>query len=305
MILSISRRTDIPAYFSTWFINRLKEGYAYYQNPYNKEQLYKVNLDKKDIDVIVFWSKNPANLMKKLHYLEGYNYYFQFTLTSYNSQVEKNLPKKAELIETFIKLSNTIGKDKVIWRYDPIIISDYYTKSYHYHYFDKLCSKLANYCNYVSISFLDFYENTSFNCKSLKINEIDMKEKKEIALKLNEIANKYNLKLKICSQKITDEIGKASCIDKNLIKTLFGLSLNLPIDKHQRKGCQCLKSIDLGIYSSCSNYCIYCYANKNESLVKSNLKNHYVDSPILLGRVEKHQNIKELKFSSNKVLTLF
>ncbi len=104
MILSISRRTDIPAYFSTWFINRLKEGYAYYQNPYNKEQLYKVNLDKKDIDVIVFWSKNPANLMKKLHYLEGYNYYFQFTLTSYNSQFEKNLPKKAELIETFIKL---------------------------------------------------------------------------------------------------------------------------------------------------------------------------------------------------------
>ncbi len=305
MILSISRRTDIPAFYSDWFINRLIEGYAYYQNPYDKLKLYKVDLTKEKIDLIVFWTKNPQNIIDKLDFFKGYNYYFQFTLTSYNSQVEKNLPKKNELIKTFIKLSNKIGKNKIIWRYDPIFINDYYTKEYHYYYFDKLCSKLAEHSNYVTISFLDYYKNTESNCKNLNIKILNIKEKEEIALKLKEIAYKFNLSLKICSQNISEKIEKASCIDKDLIKSIFNFSVHLPTDKNQRKGCSCLKSIDLGVYSSCANFCIYCYANSNEYSVQKNMKNYDKNSPLLLGKVEDYHKIVPLNLKSNKVLTLF
>lgn len=305
MILSLSRRTDIPAFYTEWFVNRLKEGYAYYKNPFDRNQLYKVNLNKENIDLIVFWTKNPSNFLKYIDFFDDYNYYFQFTLTSYGQDIEKNLPKKKKIIENFIILSNKIGKERVVWRYDPIIITDYYTQDYHYKYFDKLCEKLSNYCNYVTISFLDFYKNTNNNCNHLKIKKLSLTEKENIALTLRAIGNKYNLKLKICSQDISKEIEKASCIDKNLIKSIFGLSFNLPLDKNQRKGCSCLKSIDLGVYSSCANFCSYCYANKSEVEVRNNITKYNPSSPILLNQVEDWYNIKELKIKSNTELTLF
>ena len=139
MILSASRRTDIPNYYSEWFINRIREGFLYVRNPMNPHQISKINLSPDVIDCIVFWTKNPINMLEKLEELKPYMYYFQFTLTGYGRDVEPNLPHKREvLIPTFQRLSEQIGKERVIWRYDPIFLSDRYTVEYHIKAFEEL-----------------------------------------------------------------------------------------------------------------------------------------------------------------------
>ncbi len=138
MILSVSRRTDIPAFYSNWFFNRIKEGYALTKNPMNPNHISKVRITPDVIDCIVFWTKNPKNILDKLHLLKEYNYYFQFTLNSYSEDIESGLPSKnKEVINTFREISKKIGKEKVIWRYDPIFLNDKYDIEYHIKYFEK------------------------------------------------------------------------------------------------------------------------------------------------------------------------
>ena len=137
MILSVSRRTDIPNYYSDWFYNRIKEGFLYVRNPFNPHQISRIDLSSQVVDCIVFWTKNPANMLARLDELQAYKYYFQFTLTGYGRDIEPNLPdKRNELIATFQKLSEKIGKEKVIWRYDPILINERYTVEYHLNAFE-------------------------------------------------------------------------------------------------------------------------------------------------------------------------
>ena len=144
MILSVSRRTDIPNYYSEWFYNRIKEGFLYVRNPMNAHQVSEIKITPDVVDCIVFWTKNPLPMMKRLNETKDYNYYFQFTLTGYGNDVEVNLSnKKTEMIPVFQELSEKIGKQKVIWRYDPIFFSDRYTKEYHLKAF-KSINTLAN-----------------------------------------------------------------------------------------------------------------------------------------------------------------
>ena len=160
MIISVSRRTDIPSYYSEWFFNRLKDGYAYVRNPMNPHQISEVSLSPDVVDGIVFWTKNPTPMLNRLDELQDYTYYFQFTLTPYGVDIEKNIPSKNKIvIPTFQKLSTLIGKDRVIWRYDPILLNDKYTLQYHMKYFRVLCDKLAGYTEKCTISFLDLYKN--------------------------------------------------------------------------------------------------------------------------------------------------
>lgn len=307
MILSVSRRTDIPAFFGGWFINRIKAGYLMVRNPYDKKKIWRISLDPKKVDLLVFWSKNPKDFLQYLDLLKDYNYYFQFTLTSYDQNVEKGLPQKKHLIQTFIDLSNKIGKNRVIWRYDPIISSKKYNCDYHIKYFSKLCEKLSPYCEQVVISFTDFYKRTEVNTKEIDLIKLNLKDKQKLALELKIIAEEYGLKLKICSQDIglNKEIEKSRCIDPQLIKEIFNLSLDLPFDKYQRDGCGCLKSIDVGEYNSCPNHCLYCYANYDYHSMMINYKNHKPHSPLLIGNIEDGDEIIEKEIFSNKTLTLF
>ena len=144
MIISASRRTDIPAYYTEWFINRINEGFLYVRNPMNIYQVSKINLSPEIVDFIVFWTKNPEPLLDKLDKLQDYNYYFQFTINSYDTDIEEFVPNKGKyVISTFKKLSDMIGKEKVIWRYDPILLNDKYSISYHLENFDKLAKQLS------------------------------------------------------------------------------------------------------------------------------------------------------------------
>lgn len=156
MILSVSRRTDIPNYYSEWFYNRIKEGFLYVRNPMNAHQISEIKITPDVVDCIVFWTKNPLPMMKRLNEIKDYNYYFQFTLTGYGNDVEVNLPnKKTEMIPVFQELSEKIGKQKVIWRYDPIFFSDRYTKEYHLKAFKSIAEALSGYTEKCVISFVD------------------------------------------------------------------------------------------------------------------------------------------------------
>ncbi|KGG79828.1 hypothetical protein Y919_09610 [Caloranaerobacter azorensis H53214] len=301
MIISASRRTDIPAFYSEWFLNRIKEGYLLVRNPMNYHQVSKIILDPNIVDCIVFWTKNPKNMIDKLPLLKDYKYYFQFTITSYDSSIETNVPRKKEIIETFIRLSNIIGKDRVIWRYDPILLNNKINEEYHYKYFEYLASKLYKYTNKCIISFLDMYKKTRNNIKYLNIKPLYKKDMIKIASGLMNICNKYNLKLETCAEEIElNDIGitHGKCIDDRLISKLWGINLKIDKDKNQRKICGCVSSIDIGTYNTCIHGCLYCYANFSEKSVKNNLKKHNPNSPLLLGNLEETDKIFIKKIES-------
>ena len=154
MILSVSRRTDIPNYFSEWFFNRIKEGFVYVRNPLNPHQVSKIDITQNVVDCIVFWTKNPEPMLNRLDELTSYNYYFQFTLTGYGKDVERNVPhKKEKMIPIFQELSKKIGMKKVIWRYDPIIFTKKYTPEYHLKAFEQIATALQGHTEKCVIRF--------------------------------------------------------------------------------------------------------------------------------------------------------
>ena len=155
MILSVSRRTDIPAFYSEWFFNRIKEGFVYVRNPLNIHLVSRISLDPKLIDCIVFWSKNPKPMLKRLDELKDYMYYFQFTINPYNEYLENRVPKKQQIIDTFHKLSSAIGPQRTIWRYDPILLTNDIDINYHVTYFEEIAKRLYGYTNTCVISFVD------------------------------------------------------------------------------------------------------------------------------------------------------
>ena len=218
MILSVSRRTDIPNYYSEWFYNRIKEGFLYVRNPMNAHQISEIKITPDVVDCIVFWTKNPLPMMKRLNEIKDYNYYFQFTLTGYGNDVEVNLPnKKAEMIPVFQELSEKIGKQKVIWRYDPIFFSDRYTKEYHLKAFKSIAEALSGYTEKCVISFVDIYPKNKKNMDGLSSYELNDDELREFAEKLSKIAADNNIKIGGCAEKIDlDECGiiHNCCIDR-------------------------------------------------------------------------------------------
>lgn len=302
MIVSASRRTDIPAFYSEWFFNRLDAGYLYAVNPMNRKQVSKIILSPETVDCFVFWTKNPRPMMEKLAVLDqkGFPYYFQYTLTPYDQDIEPCFPDKNQLVKTFRELSGKIGQDKVIWRYDPILLSDQYTREYHYEWFEKLCHSLCDYTNLCVISFLDLYDKTKRNTKELHLQEISQKDMLAIGEVFAKIAAKYHLRLETCSEEIDLSqygIEKGKCIDDRLISQIIGKPINVKKDDTQREVCGCVKSVDIGQYNTCQHYCAYCYANYSYSKVKENCQKHDIHSEILTGKLVGDEKIttREMK----------
>jgi hypothetical protein len=283
MIISASRRTDIPAFYSEWFINRLKEGFAYIRNPRNPNRITNIPLNTEVVDCVVFWTKNPQPMLSKLDSIDalGYPYYFQFTITPYDKHVEKGLPAKTEIMETFKRLSDKVGNHRVIWRYDPIIVSQEFSVQYHLDKFDKMCNSLGDYTNKCIFSFIDLYASNRKKTKGIVDYEVSPLHMDQIAQAFAAVASDHNLMLATCSEAIdfsTYGITHASCIDQTLIENMLGCSLHAKTDATQRPDCGCIESIDIGAYDSCSHGCIYCYATKSKSLHL-----HDSRSPLLVG----------------------
>ena len=304
MILSVSRRTDVPNYYSEWFLNRINKGFLYVRNPMNAHQISRIDLLPDVVDCIVFWTKNPANMIEKQEYLQAYTYYFQFTLTGYGKDMEPNLPSKRKvLIPTFKQLSEKIGKERVIWRYDPILINRDYTMDYHLNAFEEIARNLAGYTEKVVISFVDFYGKTQRNTRGLGIRPMTDQEMIYLAGQMAQIASTCHLAIESCAEQIDLQkagVHHGSCIDKARIEKLLGCKLIGKKDRNQRGACGCLESVEVGTYHTCLNGCKYCYANFNDEKVKENVKWYRQDSPLLCGTIHSDDKITDRKVKTLK-----
>ncbi|MDE6983494.1 MAG: DUF1848 domain-containing protein [Lachnospiraceae bacterium] len=304
MILSVSRRTDIPNYYSDWFFNRIREGYLYVRNPMNSHQISRVSLSPDVVDCIVFWTKNPANMMSRLERLQDYAYYFQFTLTGYGRDIEPNLPdKRTELIPIFRRLSEKIGKERVIWRYDPVLLNTRYTVAYHLKAFEEIAGHLAGCTEKVVISFVDFYAKTLRNTKGLGIRPMTNEELFIIAESMAQTAKKYHMTIESCAEQIDLQeagIEHGNCIDKKLIEKITGCRLTGGKDKNQRSACGCMESVEVGAYHTCRNGCKYCYANFDDARVRETVKWYNETSELLCGTISAEDTITDRKMKSLK-----
>lgn len=289
MILSASRRTDIPCYYSEWFVNRLKEGYVLSMNPMNRSQVRKVQLSPEEIDCIVFWTKDPLNMMDRLPLISsmGYHYYFQFTITPYGRELERNLRNKQDIAAVFRRLSELLGRHRVLWRYDPILFNSEITLSCHEESFAGLCRQLKGYTELCTISFVDLYHKLNKSVKNNILAEIPQELMLQTAKSFLKIAGEFGIELRACCEQADlSEAGirPAACIDKNLMERICGHSISGKKDKSQRPGCGCLQSIDIGIYNTCNNGCVYCYANHSEASINHNLQKHDPHSELMIDR---------------------
>ena len=304
MILSASRKTDIPAFFSDWFINRIKEGFLCTRNPLYPEQVSRINLDPDTCDCIVFWTKNPAPMIPKLDTLADYNYYFQFTLTGYDKDIEINLPDKNKLIDTFKELSLKIGKERVIWRYDPILVNDKYTIDWHINTFSKMASELNGYTERCVISFLDFYPKIQDSVNTHNIRKISTEEMTIIASNIIKIATANNMTVGTCAESIDlDALGieHNACIDGKIIEKICKRELKTSVkkDPSQRALCQCVTSRDIGSYGTCMHGCVYCYANPDARDIKKKLENYDPLSTMLCDSLRPGDIVSEPKIVSS------
>lgn len=306
MILSVSRRTDIPSYYAEWFYNRIKEGFVCVRNPMNPRQVSEIRITPDVVDCIVFWTKNPLSMMERLDELKAYPYYFQFTLTGYGNDVEVNLPdKKTVMIPMFQDLSNRIGRERVIWRYDPIFFSDRYTVEYHIETFRAMAEALNGYTEKCVISFLDIYVKIRKNMEGLSYYELEESELRSFAKEISRIAKQNHISVGSCAEKIDLEdcgIVHNCCIDKRLIEKLIGCELSVGKDKNQRKECGCVESIDIGTYNTCRNGCAYCYANLGAKNVERNAAKYDPASPLLCGCIGEEDKVTLRKTVSLKIL---
>lgn len=301
MILSVSRRTDITAFYGKWFYKRIEDGYVLVRNPMNAKQVSRILLNPELIDCIVFWTKNPKEFMKDLDKLKDYNYYFQFTLNPYDSTIEVNVPDKETIINTFTELSRIIGSSRVIWRYDPILLTPRFNKEYHFRSFERLAQILHPYTQRCVISFLDMYYKTERNMKSLGIIPFCEEDMMEIAQNFSETAKKYGLIIETCSEKADFSkfgISHGKCIDNRLISKIIGRKISVDKDPNQRDACGCVKSIDIGMYNTCLHNCLYCYANFSKSTVTKNYLQHDPDSPLLYGSLSGDEIIRDREVKS-------
>ena len=304
MILSVSRRTDIPNYYAEWFFNRIKAGYVYVRNPMNVHQVSKIAITPEVVDCIVFWTKNPEPMISRLDEIASYDYYFQFTLTGYGKDIECNVPhKKEKMIPIFQELSKKIGMQKVIWRYDPIIFTKKYTPEYHVKAFEQIATALKGYTEKCVISFVDIYAKNRKNMEILDAYEIEKNELLAFAKKIADTAKKNGMLIGSCAESIDlDECGieHNSCIDKALIERITGCRIKVEKDKNQRSGCGCMESVEIGTYNTCKNGCKYCYANYSEESVIKNGRKYDPESPILCGGLDENDKITERKVKSLK-----
>lgn len=305
MILSVSRRTDIPAFYAEWFMERLRQKYVLVRNPFNIHSISRIPLSPENVDTVVFWTKNSKPIHRYLDEIDelGYKYYFQYTITSFKKDMEENLPDKKEIIKSFQTLSKKIGSEKVILRYDPAILSDNYTIDFHKKAFTRLCDLLAPYTKKIVFSFLDDYKKISKNIKQLNIKEISEEEMYIMAEYFADTAKNYNLKIESCAEQI--DLGRfginhGKCIDDELIEKITGYKISAGKD-NQRNACGCIKCIDIGEYNTCMHKCLYCYANINKDAAFKNYKLHDKKSPLLIGYVDEikdkiiERNIKDTK----------
>lgn len=302
MILSVSRRTDIPCHYAEWFMERVRDGFVFCRNPRRPSQISRIPITPDCVDAIVFWTKDPGPLVPYLDELDsrGFRYYFQVTLTPYGKDLEPGLREKREILADVCRLGKRVGKRGLVWRYDPVLFTPHYTLSWHEHAFAALCRVMAPFTDQVTISFLDEYRGMRHSGLHAPSNE----EMERFASFAGETAALAGLSVRACSEKGDYSrygILPASCIDEKRLCDLVGAPLKLSHDNGQRENCGCYKSVDIGAYDTCPNGCIYCYANSHFSLLARNLSRYRLKSPLLCSGLLPDDRIIEKSYTSDRI----
>lgn len=303
MIVSASRRTDIPAYYFEWFVRRLQDRHVLVRNPFNTHQVSRIRLSPDVVDGFVFWSKNPQPMLDYLPQLDEYPYYVQFTLTGYGPEIEPQLPPLQTRLSTFAHLANAVGPERVIWRYDPIFLNGKYAVSHHLRTFEHLAQALSNRTRICNISFMDLYACTKRNMKPFHPSEVSAPQKVELVRSLGRIGRAFGIEVRVCAEQLDLDacgVAAASCIDASILERQLGCTLSVGKDRNQRPACRCAQSIDIGMYDSCLHGCRYCYANHSDALVQKAPALHDPASPLLLGQLESDDRVTEREVRSEK-----
>ncbi|MDR1606981.1 MAG: DUF1848 domain-containing protein [Deltaproteobacteria bacterium] len=290
MIISCSRRTDIPAFYANWLVNRLKAGYVLVPNPFNRRKVTELILTPETVDCLVFWTKNPESLAQRLPEIQdmGFRFYILFTLNPYGSDLEPGLPPKKSLIKLFETLSQTYGPATVDWRYDPIIIDEERPVKYHLERLAHFGEILAPRTTRLIFSFVDNYRHL----KPLGTGTAE--EWLALAEGLGNLSQKWGLPVYSCAE--TFDLGRfglrpGTCVDRAKIEALIGRSLNIKKDPGQRDDCQCYESFDIGLYNTCGHLCVYCYATHNHRQAVRATVEHDPNWPILTGTLKGDEEI--------------
>ena len=284
MIINTGMRTDIPAFYSEWLMNRIREGFVYTRNPSYPNQVTKYSLSPDVVDCLAFCTKNPEPMLKYLDELDIYKQYWFVTITPYGKDIEPVVPDKEKVIESFKKLSQHIGIDSIGWRYDPIFIGNGFDVKKHIESFEEIAKELKGYTNDCTISFLDLYEKVKRNAPDIK--PPTREEQIELALGFAKIGKENNITIHSCCEKTYLSqygIDCKGCMSQEIIEKGIKNKLNPPKRKNVREDCNCLLGNDIGAYNTCGHLCKYCYANANVGLVKDNMKKHIKTSPFLIG----------------------
>lgn len=294
-------------------MRRIAEGYFHRVNPFNYKQVSAFSLLPEDVDGMVFWTKNPKPFMRHLPQLDdkGYMYYFQYTLNDYPEIFEPNLPPAASRVDYFRELSERLGANRVIWRYDPIIISNVTPVGYHFERMERLAAQLEGYTYRLVISFMDYYGKTVARFKKLQQNHAvlctditlpDYREQlDEFAANISRIGAAHGISVETCSEAADlDHCGirRGSCIDARLLSNIIGRDIASVKDKNQRDTCLCTAAVDVGMYNTCRFNCQYCYAVQSENAVAKTLQNHIIDSPSLIYKYSEDLKIHNKKTSN-------
>lgn len=294
MILFASGRTDIPAFYSNWFINRVKAGFVDVRNPFNQKLVSRIYFS--DVDLIMFCSKNPLPMINKLDILKV-PVLFHVTITPYGKDVEPNIPDKRLIIEGVKKLSLVLGIDNVVVRYDPIFLSDKYNVDYHIKAFDKLCKNLNGYVNKIIVSFMDEYKNVRSNKNILKYRAFTREDYKKIGEAFSKSAMDNGMSVQTCFEdEDLTQYGfvKGECLSHELAYILTGKKFKSSNVRKEKK-CECVQMVDIGDYNSCMHMCKYCYANYDEKAVSNNFERHDDNSSLLIGSIQRDDVIKVRK----------
>lgn len=293
MILNVSGRTDIVAFYTDWFMNRYHEGFVDVRNPFNHNLVSRI--DFSDVDAILFCTKNPIPILNKINEINK-PIIFHVTLTPYKKDIEPNVPPKGEIVEAIKKLSKIIGKDNLVIRYDPIFISAKYTLDYHIKAFENLCSLLDGYVSKILISFLDDYKNVRKNEKVLNFKELEESDYKAIGENFSASALKHHMIVHTCFEdRNLTEYGfpKDECLSHELAYKLTGKVYKKEWKARKEGKCHCIQMVDIGVYNSCKHFCKYCYANYDEKQVQDNFINHDPNSSLLVGKLNESDIIKK------------
>ena len=303
MILHTGLRTDIPAFYSEWFVNRLRAGHVLVRNPYNPIQVTKYQITPDKVDLLSFCTKNPAPMLPHMEELKEYGQYWYVTITPYGKEIEPHVPPKEKVMEDFIRLSQAVGKQSVGWRYDPIFLADLYTVEKHLADFEEMARTLSGYTDTCVISFIDLYQKVLRNFPEVK--SVPKEDRLRLGKEFVRIGARYGLNVKACAEGRELEpygVDCDGCMTVELFEHAIGCELNVPKSKEKgaRAECACLLGSDIGAYNTCGHLCRYCYANYDAETVATNMRRHDPKSPLLIGGLREEDVVKEAKQTSWK-----